>query len=283
MRIVLDQGGFRSPELFHYIEDPECEFYIPDVALEEMLRKNPVYTAERSLSQLRAAADRTFVCLSVKEAVEWEKVHQRSITASELVNNEYTEATRTLISGRPPEKFEELMRIVTEMSGEDIRSFDAEKEKQLLVAMVSKVRSKLRKAGLRALGKTSVDEEMGIVLAMSDGIFDEMSDFSGEMGRRQYYSDVLYALRWVKSHGIDSATPERITHDAFDAEYVLTGTFFDKLLSGDKKMMRYDAAMRILCDTSQHSRLLGSARVLAPRLFEKTQAPPAGDGDGDEG
>ncbi len=33
MRIVLDQGGFRSPELFHYIEDPECEFYIPDVAL----------------------------------------------------------------------------------------------------------------------------------------------------------------------------------------------------------------------------------------------------------
>lgn len=282
MRIVLDQGGFRSPELLSYIEDPNAEFYIPDVALEEMLRKNPAYTAERSLSQLRAVVDRTFVCLSVKEAVEWEAVHRRPITAAELVDEEYTEVARVLISGGPPDKFENYMKRFIEMSDQDTQSFDAVKDKQLLVGIVSNIKSRLQKAGVRALGKTSLEEELGIVLAMSDGVVGEISDFIGEMGRRKRYSDLLYALRWVKNHGIDTAASERIAHDAFDAEYVITGTFYDKLLSGDQKMMPYDSAMRVLCDTSRHPLLLASARALESRLFGKNDEEPR-NYHGDEG
>ncbi|WP_337270144.1 hypothetical protein [Oryzifoliimicrobium ureilyticus] len=268
MRIVLDQGGFRSPELIRLIEDPAIHFLVPDVALEEMMKTNPAYTMERSFSPLRSAVDRIFVCRSVKEALEWEGTQRRSITAAELVDDEYTDVARTLISRAPLDKFESFLAKFVEMSGQGARTFDAAKDKSSLVKIVTAIKAKFGKPEIKILASTSLEEELGVVLALAEGALRATGEFVGDMRRRKTYSEFLYAISWVKKHGVESAKPERIAHDAFDAEYVLTGSFFDKVLSGDQKMMPLDASMRMLCDTSRHPRLLALAKALEHRLFK---------------
>jgi hypothetical protein len=49
-------------------------------------------------------------------------------------------------------------------------------------------------------------------------------------------SSYLLALRWISSGGIESVRIERVRNDLIDMSYIAYATFFDGLLTNDKKM-----------------------------------------------
>lgn len=44
------------------------------------------------------------------------------------------------------------------------------------------------------------------------------------------------SLRWIKDGGIDQLSPQKLRNDVVDMSYATYGTYFDGLLSMDKKM-----------------------------------------------
>ena len=53
---------------------------------------------------------------------------------------------------------------------------------------------------------------------------------------RYAVSVYFLALRWIRDGGIDQVSPEKLRNDAVDMNYVAYATYFDGLLSMDKKL-----------------------------------------------
>jgi len=53
---------------------------------------------------------------------------------------------------------------------------------------------------------------------------------------RNIVSAYLWSLRWIKDGGIDSVSEEKILNDIVDMSYITYATYFDGLLSLDKKL-----------------------------------------------
>lgn len=69
---------------------------------------------------------------------------------------------------------------------------------------------------------------------------------------RNLVSAFLWSLRWIKDGGIDSLPEEKIRNDIVDMSYITYATYFDGLLSLDKKLNA------IYTDTLNYLRLIDS-------------------------
>jgi hypothetical protein len=61
---------------------------------------------------------------------------------------------------------------------------------------------------------------------------------------RFFYASVRHCVDWAARGGLLSMLPERITNDILDQDYVLVGSFFDRLLSKEVKVQEADADLR---------------------------------------
>lgn len=78
---VVDQGWMRSPDLSALlVSEPQSRFVVPDIAMVEMSKSgNWEGTMRPSLKNFYPAVSRTFMSLSVGEALQIELKQRRSI------------------------------------------------------------------------------------------------------------------------------------------------------------------------------------------------------------
>lgn len=97
--LVLDQNFMRTPELRGLVEGrSDTSFIVPDTALVEMAKHERWEDTMRgSFEALASAVDRTYLSISVSEAMKTELRDRRAITRAELLPDNFTKTVRELI------------------------------------------------------------------------------------------------------------------------------------------------------------------------------------------
>ncbi len=73
---------------------------------------------------------------------------------------------------------------------------------------------------------------------------------------RYFVLRVFRAMSWLQRGGLDTASPDMLHNDAYDDEYVLLGSFFDGVLSLEKRVKQADAALRRIVECASSEDLL---------------------------
>jgi hypothetical protein len=98
---VLDQNVMRKPILNELVQSGQAvSFIVPDTALVEMV-KNECWedTMRGSFAALAPVMDRTFVSLSVGEAIRTERADLKPVDRASLLPQEFATCVRQLIRG----------------------------------------------------------------------------------------------------------------------------------------------------------------------------------------
>ena len=61
---------------------------------------------------------------------------------------------------------------------------------------------------------------------------------------RFFYVSVRHCVDWAAKGGVLSMAPEKLSNDILDQDYVLVGSFFDRLLSKETRVQEADADLR---------------------------------------
>lgn len=63
---------------------------------------------------------------------------------------------------------------------------------------------------------------------------------------RYFFLSVRHAVEWAKMGGLASLPTAKVTNDILDQDYVAIGSFFDKILSKERRVLEADADLRLL-------------------------------------
>ena len=264
---VLDQNYFRSDELQELIaSDPESQFVVPDVALLEMCKgPNWEYALRKSLSHLSACPGRVFHSRSVGESLTWELKERRSIEGH-LLPIEFRKLIRLILIDVDAETSEAGIALLSSKMGstqEEIQEneLDHARNEESLKTRTNIMKSALGTTALKAFKNGTVDETTRLAIIRqvavdllrthlkNEGWSDNaIKNFLKQrpLTYRFFALSVRHAVEWAKNNGLDSMSPEKITNDILDQEYVLIGSFFDRLLSKEVAVQRADADLRAI-------------------------------------
>jgi hypothetical protein len=265
MLYVLDQNYLRAEELRNLITiEPQSKFIIPDIALLEMCKGNQwKETILRSLAILSVCPGRVFHSCSIGEGLNYELRHGESIEGK-LLPRDFRDFTRAI-----------LANVAVGGAGDAIdmiraKILDAQRDIQLaelnhlnnqrsLLRRVEIIESVLAGEPLRLLrsGKASREDRLALIRNVS---LDLCSTFLQNHGLsrnrirmllkqkplvlRFFYVNVRHCVDWTAKGGVLTMAPERISNDILDQDYVLVGSFFDRLLSKETRVQEADADLR---------------------------------------
>ncbi len=273
--IVLDQNKLRedrSPELVHMLEnEPETCFVLPDIAFIEMTKKSSSReeTLMGSLRLLSRYPQRVRVARGVQDCL---KVELATLipTDRNLIHEEHTahfvRLLQTVGGSGDNVGAEDLKRIVEDPNGVHAELakffFDHNANKARIRAVIDEMKEGLHKPVLKDLRASRLKREdwINIIhglgnLFMKRFLLSRNAPLSAiqafreckPMMLREHYSTVWLGLDWIRAGGFDSVSPDKITNDTIDHDYVLTATYSDGLLSGDHRVnSAYDDLSAVL-------------------------------------
>lgn len=267
---VVDQGWMRSAELSTLIaNEPHSRFVIPDIAMVEMSKSgNWEGTMRPSLKNFYPAVSRTFMSLSVGEALQIELKQRRSIE-SDLLPKEFTQFIRGLISeltenreGPTVKRMRaEFNAVFADLLKNDLLESDA---KPRLAGLVQPWISGLKPETLSILRREPEDRRFRLCLgqangaifsqkiAKESGMSDEEADaflISRPLLLRYVYAFTRHALRWVIKSGWSNVEAGKAMNHFLDQDYVLIGSFFDDLLTKDGEARQAYEDLKIMLAT----------------------------------
>ncbi len=255
---VVDQNRMRKQELQDIIEqEPEARFVIPDVAFVEMSKHaNWEYTMRLSLAPLIPVIERTFLSLSVGEAMKVEFASRRPIDSAALLPNQFQGFVRSLIDEFDQGRDGPSKRLIhsgfeNARSSLLVQELDAEKEKSKILSIVESWSSALKPEMLKALRsnvygdkfrlsyiQVTVDVDFFHQVTNLEGLSESQSeDFMSTrpMVLRYLYLLVRHAVNWVIASGLSNVDPKKELNHLLDMEYAAIATF---LTASSRKMAK---------------------------------------------
>jgi hypothetical protein len=264
---VLDQNYFRSDELTALIEnDPKSKFVIPDVALLEMCKGDRWReTMAQSLSHLSVIPGRVFHSMSVGEGLNFELSTGKSVECHLLPENfrSFLRGAILDLAGQGSGRTIELLRSKILSAQNEIRDeeLNHERNREGLLRRVRIVEDALAGEPIRNLraGRICREDKLSYVRKIAFDLCLEVLVRHGfsknkavmflkmqPLTLRFFYLSVRHAVEWASKGGIDSMPPDRITNDLLDQDYLLIGSFFNRLLSKEKRVQEADVDLREL-------------------------------------
>jgi len=267
MIYVLDQNYFRSDALRELcLAEPAAKFVIPDIALLEMC-KGPKWleTMQGSLETLAEHPTRVFHSLAVGETLNRELRTLKSIEGH-LLPRDFKALIRSVLEDIKAGTVASGLEIIKSRIAQAQQEIHAEelnhaRNRHSLLTRTEIIKKALEGGPLKELRSgVSDDDRLGLIRSVS---LDLLKTFLAEkeghpankitaflrtrpMLLRYYYLSVRHAVEWARTGGLESYPAEKVTNDMFDQEYVAIGSFFDRLLSREQRVMDSDADLRRL-------------------------------------
>lgn len=264
--LVLDQNYLRFEGLIQLIStEPDAIFILPDVALIEMCKGEKWrHVMRSSLDVLSKIPDNVRFSLCAGEAIRKERA---SFTSSEgeLLPDDFIDlkncVLRDVAENTSSATGIGLIAEKIESAQQDFRDDELNhaKNKERNLTLNSKIKSELGTRLIKALRnrKISEDARLTIICELAQTLLQDFlliqglskgqaSDFISQKPflLRYYILLVQQDIERIKVGGLESQPAERITNNLMDQDYVLIGSFFDALLSRDRRVVDADRDLR---------------------------------------
>jgi hypothetical protein len=273
MIYVVDQNMMRSDDLrAQIIADTDCQFVIPDAAFEEMIKhENWEETMRRSFHVFEPVIERVFFAASIGELVRYETEHRRPVGLKQILPDELTERARefvkaVLVGGKPLGEIRQRMTECRHMVLSERQSGDDLKSAMLThITTLKGINGPDLMKDIRS-GRMNAEARLGLLKLRAVELF------CGFLKIRLLEANALQPLQWMIARlvcaklwyqegwlhqgGIGYAKPKMLANDEMDMEHVLIGSFFDKLISKDRRALRCDAALRRVISPAAESKLI---------------------------
>ncbi|TAZ73819.1 hypothetical protein ELH70_14715 [Rhizobium ruizarguesonis] len=272
--VLLDQGAMRHEMLQARISgNASTIFVIPDVAFSEMaIKKHVRYTLRRSLSPLLAAIDRTYVSVSVKEIVEFEKQSGGNvIRLHQLLSGRATRIGRALIQGDSSPDYPKIIARLDETELAHKSLFDPMKDLDAMRRHVLAFKKSFGTARLKLLrtpGAYSEEVKLGMITMIMQAMTRQPGMFDGDVTKRMLLVRLLLLMYWAEKDGLDNIKPEKIMNDFIDMEFVVIASYLDEILSADEKVKMLDRQVRRVMDIADAEKMITAARDTGFRTSE---------------
>ncbi|WP_175713056.1 hypothetical protein [Burkholderia ambifaria] len=253
---VVDMNVLQSPDLVNSLQrDSATEYVIPDVALVEMCKHEEWrLTMELALSVFQGHTERVHVAISVGEALNNELKTGKLTEQDGLLSRGFTEFGRQLIKDLASGSIEgDLEKKFDEARGNllsaELNAPDAKARTEQYLALLKKglhediakvIRSgKVGRERFVAFAYIAARTFVGRMLqkdfSMSDGDAELFIEKNPLVLRYQFLV-VRHCLLTVQAGGnIAAMKPEKELNHQLDFDYALIASYFDGLLSNDKR------------------------------------------------
>lgn len=263
--LVLDRNVVRRPGLASAAEDPSNEFVLTDTFLVEMV-KHPeqwVSTFRRDFAELAKVGNRFRISASPGECLRKERHEGRPISHEELLPADFRPLLAQLMHSttEPGNLSNSLLQDVADSlpalrseqpSIEIAKEHTGDLTRKLAATLRPEIISDLRNGRLHGDAMLYLVEDVASRAYEADcgEKRSAMLPWPRSMTSRCFILGVYRAMSWLQRGGLETAAQDKLHNDAYDDEYVLVGSFFDGVLSSEKRVNEADAALR---------RIVGSA------------------------
>lgn len=265
--VVVDQNVLRKPYLETLmVDDPDLHIVLPDMAFLEMTKTGEwESTLRNSLATLSQYPRRVHACLSVNEALSSEMDAMRPIN-SRMMFPEASKFIRDLLcgfqSGLPSQALERIRENPDGHLDKLIHQhLNHEENKERWTDLIEVTGTMLSPEATKRLRAKTMDAEerlriihdIGVAL-LPDILATRNIDRAVSvafmkkrpMTLRYLYLKTWRCLRWLGDGGFDSRTPEAVTNEQLDDQYILAATFFNGLLSEERSVNEAYRDLRLL-------------------------------------
>jgi hypothetical protein len=270
MQLVIDQNQLRKKPLEAFLAaSMKNHAVLTDTAFFEMLKGNvPIYVADRSLEILSRFPDQVLVTDGTGVLMRKELGERKAITT--LVSNGLTDRFRaTLRKARSYYEGKEKIfpideaTVLKETVTIKLQRLDHDLHKKILqdgISALKKAPSELQKK----MRKGSFDKEVyefvfqTAFIGFRESILD--LKFPKEVVEKLYTDycltarismiGLLFAMQWFETHGADSLPKESVTNQLIDNDYVVSATYFDGILSEEKRLNALYLKMKDLLEAN---------------------------------
>jgi hypothetical protein len=253
--VVVDQNILRKPILETLLfDDPDLRIILPDMAFLEMTKTAQwESTLKNSLATLAKYPRRVHICLSVNEALATELHALRPINARMMFPSAST-FVRDLLhgfqSGQSSAAFERIKQNPDRHLDVLIQQhLNHEENKERLSGLIESTATMLPDEAKKRLRskKVSDEERLQILHEIGKMLLPDVLATRGidrssavafmkkrPMVLRYLFLKAWRVLRWLGDGGFDDRSPQAITNDELDDQYILAASFYDGLLSEER-------------------------------------------------
>lgn len=266
-QIVLDQNYLRFQGLSQLIASaPDTVFIIPDIAFVEMCKGDKWNDTMRgSLATLAQIPDSVRLSISVGEAIREERSTLTNIDGR-LLPDEFVVFMHSMLK--------DVAKNISSAHGIDLIAggieaaqqefnegeLNHEKNQERYLQRNAQLKSDLGVNLIKAFRNGEVSETLRLRiicelaqkllqnLLLNDGHTEQpIAEFikTKPLLLRYYILLIQQDIEWVRKGGIESQPAARITNNILDQEYVLIASFFDGLMSRDRKVVESDQDLRL--------------------------------------
>lgn len=263
--LVLDQNKLRqsrAPEVAELLRSsPTTHFVLPDAAFIEMTKNVDAReeTLVESLGMIAPHSTRVHIGRSIPESLRKEIGSGRSTAGNMLLRDARGEARRMLaaIAAGTAHNDPLLRRIVEDEDGhhDDIAEdyYIHADNKARVAGLIEELKEELLTAAdVKALRSGRMDRDARLDLihkVIPDWLGRTLSKRNGySVGavwsllrqkpmvlRLQYYMMWL-CMDWIRNGGYENVDPPKVSNDLIDRDYILTGSCFHGLISGESRV-----------------------------------------------
>jgi hypothetical protein len=264
---VLDANFFQDNDLEVYLStNPQNIVVFTDFACMEAYKGDAILSIQKSLKIVSRYPAQVVVLKPTREIIRHQ--HATSITSGVTLEDQnqtkgfqlFCKHVRLASAGNP-----ELSAQILAHGREASRHFDLMQDASSdVAAAIEEVSAELRPDYLRFLKKREslspeAAEEMIQKILLLTALFMKKhpdvsaiprygSELKGSYIFRYSIATFLLAMRWISDGGAKNVKPQKLRNDVVDMTYVVYATFFDGLLSRDKKATEIYEETRFLLD-----------------------------------
>jgi hypothetical protein len=264
---VIDANFFQDSGLEAYLSADQQNFAVfTDFACMESYKGNALISIQKSMEIVSRYPAQVVVLKPTREIIKSQ--HTTAATSSVSLEDlaqtsgfrQFCEDIRLAGTGN-----HEFTAQVQALGQEASRHFDLmQEDSSKLVAGIQLLSASLRSDHVRSLRKRepfspeAADEMVRRMLMPASMMMEKHSDVSdvprkvselrGSYIFRYSVAAYLLATRWISDGGAKYVKPEKLCNDVVDMTYVAYATFFDGLLSRDKKVTEIFEETRFLLD-----------------------------------
>ena len=267
MIYVLDANYLRSPELATRMNaEPQAKFVIPDVAMLELC-KGPEWqsTVRQSLATVSKCPDRILMSIDIRDAWAYELWYKRPIT-EEILPKEFQTFIRSVLkdvaAGTSNNGIATIASTIVPAQSEICANeLNDAKNQYSLEGRTNIIKEALGRELLRSLKNRlpSDTERLKLILRFSTDLLHTHLEKEGwcknkvrvfirtkPLILRCNILHVRHAMEWAINNGLNSMPPRKMTNDVLDQDYVIIASYFDAILSKEKKVIRADKDLRTI-------------------------------------
>jgi hypothetical protein len=256
MRKVIDSNFLQSPELRRYLETPGSYAVITDYAAMEAYKGDTLVSIFRSMEILADHPDQVIILKPTQGAVEvlgWARSPEFLIDRDQTKT--FAGYCRHLVAAKCGDA--SLQRQLLKMGEQATDHLDRMLAEAVpMPEIYDEIAQNFTRSQLAAIRKRAdFDQELidkivklvmdivGILLKKHPRVtrWPDLAELPDTFAFRYALSSFLLALRWISVGGARDIRPERIRNDMVDMTFASYATYFDGLLTADRKLQElYD-------------------------------------------